>query len=91
MLDIKEYENMAMFDLPEAERGIIGGRFEALVDSLAALERISTDDVEPLVTVLDIKNILREDISEKLLTRDELLSNAPEHYNGYFKVPGTLE
>jgi len=91
MLDIKEYEAMAMFDLPDDERAQIGKRFETLVDSLAALERIDTDNTEPLVTVLDIKNILREDVSEKLLTRDEILSNAPEQYDGYFRVPGTLE
>jgi len=33
---------------------------------------------------------MREDVAVKLLPRDELLANAPEEYDGYFKVPGTL-
>ena len=91
MIDIKEYEAMAMLDLPDYEREPLEKRFTDLANGFAKLEEINTGGAEPLVTVLNMNNILREDISEKLLTRDELLSNAPEQYDGYFKVPGTLE
>ena len=47
--------------------------------------------MQPLVSVLDIKNVLREDIEAKTISRDEILENAPEQYDGYFQVPGTLE
>jgi aspartyl/glutamyl-tRNA(Asn/Gln) amidotransferase C subunit len=40
--------------------------------------------------VLNLQNVLREDAAKKLLSREELLSNAPEQYDGYFQVPGTL-
>ena len=91
LIDIRAYEAMAMFDLPEDEREDLGRRFGDLAGGLTALEQIDTDNTEPLVTVLDLRNILRGDVSEKLITRDELLSSAPEQYDGYFKVPGTLE
>ena len=90
MLDLKKYETVAMLDLPDDEREAIGNRAAALAGSFSALDIICTDDVEPLVSVLDLSNILREDFAEKLLTRDEILANAPEHGNGYFLVPGTL-
>ena len=90
MIDIKEYEEMMMFDLADKEREGLGRRLGELVDSFAALEKVDTCGAEPLVTVLDGCNVLREDISEKLMTRDELLSSAPERHDGYFKVPGTL-
>lgn len=90
MLDIKEYEAMMMFDLPCDERDILNRRLNALVDSFAALENIKADAAPPLVSVLPLSNILREDVSKKLYSRDELLDNAPEKSDGYFKVPGTL-
>ena len=90
MLDTNEYEAMAMLDLPDDEHKKLSGRFNALVRSFTAIEQIDTDKVEPLITVLNMHNIMREDIAEKLLTRDEILANAPEQYDGYFQVPGTL-
>ena len=90
MINIKEYEDMMMFDLPDDERARLSLRLNALADSFAVLGQVNTDGAEPLVTVLDLQNIMREDVSGQLVTRDELMSNAPEQYDGYFKVPGTL-
>ena len=90
MRDIRDYEAMAMLDLQEDERELIGGRFDAVTCGFAALGQIDTECVAPLVTVLDLNNVLREDVAYKLLTRDEVLANAPEQYDGYFQVPGTL-
>lgn len=91
MINIEDYEAMAKLSLPEAERSLIRDRAQALTESFAELERVNTDGVAPLVTVLDIKNVLREDVAVKIITRDELMSNAPEHEDGYFHVPRTLD
>ena len=91
MTDIKALETMAMLDLSDAERERLSEQLKVITDRFESLAQIDTDGVEPLVTVLDLHNILREDVSEKLLTREELLSNAPARYDGYFQVPGTLE
>lgn len=91
MFNIKKYENMSMLELPDGQRERIDSCAETLIAGFAALEAIDTDGTKPLVTVLDLHNILREDTAAKLFTRDEILSNAPEQYDGYFQVPGTLE
>jgi len=90
-MNIKDYEAMAMLDLPEDERAVLGERLNEIEAGFAALEQIDTDGVEPLVTVLDTINIMREDVAIKQFTRDEILANAPEQQDGYFQVPGTLE
>jgi len=90
MLDLRRYEAVAMLDLPDGEREELAGLFDVIVAGFGALEQIIADGVEPLVTVLDTHNIMREDVAGKLFTRDEILANAPEEYDGYFKVPGTL-
>ena len=91
MLNIQTLESMAMLKLPEDERAWVKDTAAILKPAFQALSVVNTDETEPLVTVLDIKNIMREDIWSKSVSREELLSNAPEQYDGYFQVPRTLE
>ena len=91
MFDIKEYEAMAKLRLPEKERLWVLERARTLFESFDALGGIDVAAVSPLVSVLDIVNIMREDAPEKLVSREELLANAPETNNGYFQVPKTLD
>jgi len=90
-MDIKKYEAMAKLDLSEEERQLISNRVDSFIDGFSALEGIDTSGVEPLVTVLDFQNVLRDDIVKKTITREELLSNAPDKYDGYFRVPKTID
>ena len=87
---IKDYEAMAKLDLPEAEREQISKLADMLTDGFAAFADVDTTDVEPLITVLDVRNVLREDVSVKMMPREELLAGAPAQYDGYFQVPKTL-
>jgi aspartyl-tRNA(Asn)/glutamyl-tRNA(Gln) amidotransferase subunit C len=91
MFDIKSYESLAKLSLNESERTVISKYSELLTKSFDELEEISVEKVKPLVTVLNVNNILREDISTKFMTREELLSNAPEQSDGYFQVPRTID
>ena len=90
MIDIKKYESVAMIDLPDGERESLGRRACTLTEGFAALDGVCAEAAEPLVTVLNLHNILREDTAEKNITRDEILANAPEQFDGYFQVPGTI-
>lgn len=91
MKTLIEYEAMAKLCLPEEERAWMLGRAHVLELSFMALSAVDTEDVEPLVTVLDMHNVLREDVAKKLMPREEILFNAPEQYEGYFQVPKTFE
>ncbi|MCL2057026.1 MAG: Asp-tRNA(Asn)/Glu-tRNA(Gln) amidotransferase subunit GatC [Oscillospiraceae bacterium] len=90
-MDIKLYENMAKLDLPEDQRRELKSRADALLQSFSALDEIDTGGAQPVVSVLDTRNILREDTPRKAITRDELLAHAPEQQDGYFRVPRTLD
>lgn len=91
MFDIKEYEAMAKLSLPEDERLWASARARILLESFDALGGVDLASVSPLVSVLDVVNVMREDVPEKLISREELLANAPEANNGYFQVPKTLD
>lgn len=86
-----EYETMVKFNLPEPERKWILEKATELENRFNELSSIDTEGIEPLISVLDLKNRLREDISYKELSRDEILKNSPEHSEGLFMVPKTIE
>ena len=91
MRDIIEYEKMAKLILTEGERETVSATADLLEKSFGHLSGIDTDGVEPLVTVLDVVNVFREDVAVKLTDTETLLSNAPERHGNYYRVPGTLE
>jgi len=90
MKDFTIYEAMNKLELPEDEHKRISNHANMLAESFGALSSIDTSRTEPLVTVLNIQNILREDVCTKEIPRDELLANAPDQDRGYFRVPKTL-
>ena len=90
MENIQDHECMAKLELPDDERRQLSDWVGRLISSFDAMKNINIDGTEPLWTVLDIQNVLREDVSVKMLSRDELLANAPMQHDGYFQVPRTL-
>ena len=91
MRKFTDYESMAMLELSESERIKLNERFDEITNSFSALDAYDTSEVEPLVSVLDLHNILREDTVAKYISRDELLENAPEKNDGYFQVPAAID
>jgi len=91
MRKFTDYESMVMLDLTEDERVRLTERFNSVVSEFAVLDDIDVSGVLPLVSVLDLQNVLREDVAEKVISRNELLKNAPEQNDGYFMVPATMD
>jgi aspartyl-tRNA(Asn)/glutamyl-tRNA(Gln) amidotransferase subunit C len=82
---------MAKLCLSENERETAIRRAEALLESFYAIETVNTEGVAPMVSVLGIENVLREDTVSQAISRDVLLAGAPETSGGYFAVPKTLD
>ena len=91
MRTFKDYENMAMLDLSEAERVGLIERFDKITSGFDALDAFETGDIKPLVSVLELHSVLREDEARKLISRDELLKNVPEQHDGFFQVPAAID
>lgn len=91
MLNISECAAIEKLRLSNEESSWMEANAKLLEESFAKLESVDTDGIGPLITVLDVINVLREDVSHKMLPREELLANALEQYDGYFQVPKTLE
>ena len=51
------------------------------------MNEVDTSNVEPLSHVVDFNNVMREDEINYDCSKEELMMNAPEEENGFFKVP----
>ena len=80
-----------MLDLSDVERARLVDRFDEITGGFSVLDDFDTSEVEPLVSVLDLYNVMRDDVVVKFVSRDELLKNAPEQHDGYFQVPAAIE
>lgn len=87
---VKYVANLARLAITEDEADKFTKQLDAIITFAEQLNELDTENVEPTYHVLDMKNILREDISQKGLPQDEVLKNAPKHQDGQVKVPATF-
>ena len=63
----------------------------AIVTFVEKLNEVKTDGVEPLTTMSQEVNALREDEPAGHLTHEEVLKNAPAKDKYFFRVPKVIE
>ena len=91
MINLEKLESLTKIKLTDSEKAAAIEFFDFWVEKFDMLENVATENVEPLVTVSSLENVMREDISYKMISREELLENAHEQYNGYYVVPRILD
>jgi aspartyl-tRNA(Asn)/glutamyl-tRNA(Gln) amidotransferase subunit C len=65
--------------------------FSYMFDALDALVKADTSQTDPLIQAVSSSNVMREDTVVRMIPRDEILANAPEHTQGCFLAPKVLE
>lgn len=55
------------------------------------LKNLDITNVEPMIYNYNMVNVFREDVEIKKFSREQVLSNAPEQYEGAFQVPRVVE
>jgi aspartyl-tRNA(Asn)/glutamyl-tRNA(Gln) amidotransferase subunit C len=54
------------------------------------LNEVQTEGVEPLSGIHDLSNFLREDEALPSLSQEDVLQNAPDRQDRFFKVPKVI-
>ncbi len=87
---VKHVANLARLAVTEEEVEKFTKQLDAIITFAEQLNELDTANVAPTYHVLDMKNVLREDIPQPGLPREEVLKNAPDHQDGQIKVPAIL-
>jgi len=90
MITIKDVEHvakLARLELTEDEKVLYTKQLGDVLGYVNQMNEVDTSNIEPMTQVIDFVNVMRDDNVHYDYTKDELMSNAPEEENGFFKVP----
>ncbi len=89
--DVRKVAHLARLELSEEEEVRIAEDLGQMLDYVAALNKLDTDNVLPTAHVLPISNVFREDTVMPSLPQVEALANGPSSGHGHFRVPKVIE
>ncbi|RHW32470.1 Asp-tRNA(Asn)/Glu-tRNA(Gln) amidotransferase subunit GatC [Neobacillus notoginsengisoli] len=87
---VQHVAHLARLEISPDEAEKFAQQLAEFIGFAEQLNELDTEGVEPTSHVLPMTNVLREDKAGKGLPREEVLKNAPDHEDGYFRVPSIL-
>lgn len=93
MLTIEEIKKIAFLsriELTEDELEKFQKDLSSVLDYVEELKKVDTDGLEIVSSVTGLQNVEREDRAVEIEYQDDLLVNAPETKDGYYKVHSIL-
>ena len=81
---------LARIDLSDAELDHLAPQLSVILESVASINGVASDDIPPTSHALPLTNVFRDDVVRPGLTATEALSGAPEVEQQRFKVPRIL-
>ena len=90
MITIKDVEHvakLARLELTEDEKEKFTRQLGDVLKYVEQMNEVDTTDVKPMAHAFDMVNVMREDEVVYEQTKKELMKNAPDEEEGFFKVP----
>jgi aspartyl-tRNA(Asn)/glutamyl-tRNA(Gln) amidotransferase subunit C len=89
--DVEYVASLAQLTLDDAAKARMLEDMGKILGYVEKLNELDTSGVEPMMHVLDLANVYREDVVQPSLDHDLALKNAPDTDGSYFLVPRILE
>lgn len=88
--DVARLADLARIQLTDEEIDRFAGEFDSIMDAVASVSEVATEDVPATSHPIAMTNVFREDVVENTLTQEQALAGAPEAEDGRFAVPQIL-
>ena len=85
--DVEHVAKLARLELTEEEKEKFTSQLGDVLKYVEQMNEVDTSDVEPMAHSIDFVNVMREDEVKYEQTKEELMKNAPDAEDGFFKVP----
>jgi aspartyl-tRNA(Asn)/glutamyl-tRNA(Gln) amidotransferase subunit C len=87
---IDNLAKLSHLSFTEQERKEIKADLQEMISFIEKLKEVNTEGVTPLLHMSSNENILREDVLQGSVSREEALKNAPDTDGTFFKVPKVI-
>lgn len=88
---VERLAELSKLEFDEQSKEGIKKDLQKILDLVQKLEEVNVDGIDPLIYMTDEKNVLRKDIIQDTVTKEEALQNAPQRDSDYFKVPKVIK
>jgi len=88
--DVARLADLARIQLTDEEIDRFAGEFDSIMEAVASVSEVATEDVPATSHPIAMTNVFREDVVENTLTQEQALAGAPEAQDGRFAVPQIL-
>ncbi|NHQ60007.1 Asp-tRNA(Asn)/Glu-tRNA(Gln) amidotransferase subunit GatC [Chlorobium sp. BLA1] len=88
--DVAYIADLARLRFNEEETIVMTSELNNILHYIEKLNEVDTEGVEPLSSIHDQINVLREDVELQPLTSEDVLKNAPQRQDRFFKVPKVI-
>ena len=89
--DVEHVALLARLELSEEEKQLFAPQLAKILEYVAKLDELNTDEVEPVFHVVSLSNVFREDEVRVSLPLEKVLQNAPKASHDCFDVPKIIE
>ena len=88
---VAKIARLARLDVPEERLQPLANELTGILDWIAELDEVRTENVEPLASVTGHALPMRDDVVTDGNCVDKVLSNVPEGASGFYVVPKVVE
>ncbi len=89
--DVVYISKLSRISMSEKEIASFTSQLDSILEYMKKLNELDTDNIKPTSHVLDVNNVVRKDEVVENSDREEILSNAPDLDNNFFRVPKIIE
>ncbi len=89
--EVQHISLLARLGLDEAEIEKFKLQLSDILENFEVLKEVDTTDLPPTAQVIALQNILRPDESKASYPTKDILANAPQQADSYFKIRAVLE
>lgn len=89
--EVKHIALLARLGLDEEEVEKYTAQLSHILENFEILQEVDTTDVEPTAHIMQVGNVVREDQPSPSLSQEEVLANAPQREDNFFRTKPVLE
>jgi aspartyl-tRNA(Asn)/glutamyl-tRNA(Gln) amidotransferase subunit C len=88
--EVAHLARLARMAVTEEELDVFAGQLDQILDSVAKVSEVASDDVPPMSHAVPLTNTFRDDEVRPGLSQEQALAGAPAAEDGRFRVPRIL-
>ena len=89
--EVAHLARLSRLAVTDDELDRFSGQLDVILQSIARISDVAAADIPPTSHSVPLTNVLREDVVEPCLSREDALAGAPDVFEDRFRVPRILD